>query len=148
MKEYSIMLAFSAGLLGVLQGTINSSIGKAQGQYVMIIGVSLIQIIVAAMLLRTGGPFSFSFAGVFSPRVLVSGALGVCIMFGVSKATGTIGALPVLVTLIAGQIVASAIMDHWGLMGLSRSPFTLQKLGSILVIAAGIYWLTKSQSSS
>ncbi|MBB6671950.1 DMT family transporter [Cohnella nanjingensis] len=141
---FSLLIAFLTGLLSVAQGAINASIGRGQGQYVMIIGVSLIQILAASLLLRiSGSPQQLT--AWFHPGMIVSGLLGVGIMFGVSKATGTAGALPVFVTAVAGQIAASAAMDHWGLMGLPRSPFTLQKLGSVLVIAAGIYWLLKSQ---
>ncbi|TVX96699.1 DMT family transporter [Cohnella terricola] len=148
MKEYSysLLLAFAAGMLTVLQGAINASIGRTNGQYAMIIGVSLVQVAMSMVLLRAGGSFP-TITSAFSPWMLVSGLLGVGIMFSVSKATGTAGALPVFVTAIAAQISASAVMGHWGLMGLPRSPFTLQKLGSMMLIAAGIYGLLKSQSS-
>ncbi|MEK0317263.1 DMT family transporter [Cohnella sp. 56] len=141
----SVAIAFATGLLSVAQGTINASIGKAQGQYVMIVGVSLFQIAISLAMLRLGG--SAPRAAGFDPWMIVSGFLGVGIMFGIARATGTAGALPVFVTAVFGQLVASAIVDHWGLGGLPRSPITLQKLGSLATIAAGVYWLLKGQSN-
>lgn len=144
MKGYAInvLLAFSAGLLGVMQGAINAYVGKSQGQYGMIIGVSAAQIIVAALILWRMKPVPLHAS--FIPWMLAAGFLGVGIMFGVSFATGSIGALPVFIAIMAGQIIASAIMDHFGLLGLARSPFTVQKLGSILLILLGVLWLMKS----
>ncbi|MCC3372564.1 DMT family transporter [Cohnella sp. REN36] len=143
---FSVLIALLTGFLSVAQGAINVSIGRGHGQYVMIMGVSLVQILAAALLLRIFGSPQPA-ASWFHPGMIVSGLLGVGIMFGISRATAEAGALPVFVAAVAGQIAVSAAMDHWGLMGLPRSPFTLQKLGSVLVIAAGIYWLFKSQPS-
>lgn len=148
MREFGITLlfAFATGLLSVIQGAINATVGRTQGQYFMIIGVSLFQILTALLMLRLSGPISVTKPAAFIPWLLVSGVLGVCIMYGVSKAAGTIGALPAFVMAIAGQIAASAIVDQWGLTGLPRSPMTWQKLGSLLTIGAGILWLLKSDS--
>jgi len=48
------------------------------------------------------------------------------------------------VLLIFGQIVASALIDHFGWFGVTRSPLTLQKIGSLLLILTGVYCLIKS----
>ncbi|MGM0874796.1 MAG: hypothetical protein ACQEWV_08345 [Bacillota bacterium] len=79
----SVLLAFFAGILGALQGSINAQIGKVSGQYGMIIGVSLIQVIVASSILMKGGWNAF--ASVPSPWMVVAGALGVIMMFSVSS---------------------------------------------------------------
>lgn len=139
---FNIVLAFSAGLLLVIQGVMNAYIGKTQDQFAMIIGVSAAQIAAASFLMWRLKPVPLQFS--YVPWMLMAGILGVGIMFCVSYATGSIGALPVFVTVIAGQIVASAVMDHFGFMGLPRAPFTLQKSGSILVILLGVLWLIKS----
>ncbi len=149
MKEFgiSLLLALGTGLIIAAQGVINSSIGKAQGQMVMVIGVSLIQMLLALILLRVSGPLP-SFTGLLNPWILISGVLGVGIMYGVSMSVGSLGAVTGVVLVMTGQIVGSALLDHFGLLGLPKSPITWQKLGSILVIAAGIYMLLKSSPSS
>ncbi|QJD86412.1 DMT family transporter [Cohnella herbarum] len=140
----SLLLALSAGMLGVVQGIINAYIGKFLGQYGMIIGVSAVQILVASLVVWRvkSAPLELSMI----PWIIVAGMLGVGIMFGVSYATGAVGALPVFVLIIAGQIIASAIIDHFGFMGLPRNSFNLSKLGSILIIAAGVWCLMKSSN--
>lgn len=143
MKGYfiSVLLAFSAGLLGALQGTINAQAGKVFGQFAMIIGVSLTQVFIASMILMREGWSAF--APVFSPWMIVAGALGVIMMFSISSSISSIGTLPVFVLVILGQIIASALIDHFGLFGTTR-PLSLQKLGSIFVIMMGVFWLVKS----
>jgi transporter family-2 protein len=137
----SLLFAFFAGVLAATQGTINSLVGKTAGQYVMIIGVSLIQALLASLLLfRSGG----TLPGPILPWIMAAGIMGVGIMFGVSASIPTIGALTAFVLLILGQIVASALIDHFGWFGVTRAPITLQKIGSLLVILAGVYWLVKS----
>lgn len=142
-NNISFILAFSAGVLGVMQGMINAHIGKEQGQLVMIIGVSAVQIIVALLLVwrvKLAAPLDLQVI----PWMVIAGVMGVAIMFGTSFATGKIGTLPVFVLIIVGQMLASSIIDHFGVLGLPRNPITLPKIGSILLILMGVLCLVKS----
>lgn len=139
---FSFFMALSAGLLGACQGSINAHIGKVSGQYAMIIGVSLIQAIVAGLILLRHGYHSIAFG--FSPWMFAAGVLGVTMMFGVSSSISSIGASTVFVLVILGQILSSALIDHFGLFGAARMPLTPQKIGSILVIMSGVLWLIKA----
>jgi bacterial/archaeal transporter family-2 protein len=139
----SILLAFSAGILGAFQGTINSQIGKVSGQYGMIIGVSLVQAIVAGIILMKGGWHIAS--SLPSPWIIVAGGLGVIMMFSVSSSISSIGTLSVFILVISGQIISSSLIDHFGVFGPAR-PLTLQKIGSIVVIMIGVISLVKASS--
>ncbi|NQX70245.1 DMT family transporter [Paenibacillus alba] len=142
-NKFSLLLAFSAGLLGVTQGMINAYIGKIQGQYGMIIGVSAAQIALATFLLwrvKSAPPLQQQVI----PWMGIAGIMGVCIMFGVSYAAGKIGTLPVFVLIMAGQLIASTVIDHFGLMGVPQSPVNFAKLSSILLIMTGVLCLIKS----
>jgi len=137
----SLLLAFLAGVLAAIQGTINSLVGKTTGQYVMIIGVSLVQMVLAALFLFRGGG---ALPVTILPWIVAGGIMGVVIMFGVSASIPAIGAMTAFVLLIFGQIVTSALIDHFGWFGVTRSPLTLQKIGSLLLILTGVYCLIKS----
>lgn len=137
----SLLMAFTAGVFAATQGAINAFIGKSTGQFIMIIVVSLIQALSAVFfLLRSGGTLPLHMI----PWIIIAGVLGTGIMFGVATSVGNIGALTVFVLLILGQIAASAVIDHFGAFGAPRQPITLQKLGSLLVIMGGIFWLVKA----
>lgn len=143
MNSYvvSLLLAFAAGLFAAVQGAINAFIGKTTGQYIMIIGVSIVQVIVALFFYyRSGGVFAVQMI----PWMAIAGAMGVGIMYSVSASVGNIGTLLVFVLVILGQIVASTFIDHFGFFGTPRQPINLHKVGSLLVILAGVFWLVKS----
>lgn len=143
MSSYviSIMLAFSAGLIGAVQSSLNAWIGKEQGMFVMIMGVSLIQVLGASVMLRFYGFPSFSLQG--ASLIAIAGIMGITLMFGVSFAIGNLGALPASVLVIVGQILAAAVVNHYGLFGLPRAPFSMQKLFAVAVIAFGVYLMLK-----
>lgn len=136
-----ILLAFLAGMFGALQGTINAHIGKSSGQYAMIIGVSLIQVLVASIILLRGGWGAL--ASVSSPWMIVAGALGVVMMYCISTSIGSIGTLSVFVLVISGQIISSALINHFGILGIAQ-PLTLRKIISIGIIMIGVFSLIKS----
>lgn len=142
-KDIGYWLALNAGMLGVVQGALNATAGKAAGQYGMIVGVSFAQIAVASFLAWRTHAFHWVPVPVLS-AMAAAGLLGVFIMFGVSFSTGRIGAMPAFLLVTAGQIAASAVIDHFGLLGAARQPLTLHKAGSVLLIAAGVYGFMKS----
>lgn len=94
MSSYviSMILAFSAGLIGAVQSSLNALIGKEQGLFAMIMGVSLIQVLGAGVMLRIYGIPSFSLHG--ASLITIAGIMGITLMFGVSFAIGNLGALP------------------------------------------------------
>nr|WP_275901714.1 DMT family transporter [Paenibacillus sp. SYP-B3998] len=138
-----MFLALMAGSLGSIQGAINSYVGKSSGQYVMIVGVSLVQVIISLIIVVSRGEAKMVSTGP-ALWMLVSGLLGVFLMFAVSFSIGSLGTLPVYVLLILGQVLFSACMNHFGWFGTPQSPITLQKLGSILIILFGVFCLVKS----
>ncbi len=138
----SLVLAFAAGIFISSQSAINAQVGKSAGQYAMIVGVSLAQALVGGMILLRGGWGAFS--SLTSPWMLAAGILGVFIMFSISTSIGAIGTLPVFVLVVLGQVIGSALIDHFGMLGADRYPITPQKIGSLLVIMAGVYFLIKS----
>ncbi|MDR3539470.1 MAG: DMT family transporter [Desulfosporosinus sp.] len=138
----ALLLALSAGLLGVIQGAINSKLGKTAGQYEMIIGVSLAQAIVASIILLRNGWGVF--AAISSPWMILAGILGVGIMYGISSSIGSIGTLSVFLLMLLGQVIAASLIDHFGIFGSPQIPITPQKIGCILVIMLGIYGVIRS----
>lgn len=137
----SILLAFVTGLLFSVQFAINSQSGKNYNQYVMIIGVSLIQALLGSIMLffKKG-----NISGLFSPMILISGFLGVIIMYGFSYSIGNLGTLKVFATVLAGQVIASLIIDHFGFFDVPQNYMNLQRLISTVIIMFGVYVLVKS----
>ncbi|MFM7625110.1 MAG: DMT family transporter, partial [Gammaproteobacteria bacterium] len=49
-----------------------------------------------------------------------------------------IGALLLLALTVAGQMVASIIVDHYGLLGFAQQPVTTMRLIGVALLVAGI----------
>lgn len=139
---WSIIAAFAAGVCGATQGAVNAMLGKNTGQYAMVVGISLAQAAMAALLMLRGG--GGSFAGLLSPWLILAGALGVGIILGLSVSISSLGAVSVFVLVFAGQLVASTVIDYFGLFGVPRITVNPYKIVSILVILFGVYMLLKS----
>jgi bacterial/archaeal transporter family-2 protein len=66
--------------------------------------------------------------------------------FYVSTATFVgprIGALLLLALTLAGQMTASLVVDHFGLLGFAQHPITLTKIAGVALLVAGIVLVAK-----
>lgn len=66
------------------------------------------------------------------------GLMGVINICGNALLMPLIGAGTLMTLIIAGQLLCSMLLDHFGVLGLKRRPVTLTKLSSLIIIAAGI----------
>jgi bacterial/archaeal transporter family-2 protein len=140
---FSIILALIAGSLGSVQGTVNAAVSKTNGQYMMIAGVSLLQFVLSVGVLF----FRKDYAPVQTGSMVwmgLSAVMGVVIMFSVAYTVGGIGTMLAFILVIAGQIVTSAVVSHFGWLGSPQVPISLPKIGSLLLIIVGVVCLVKS----
>lgn len=134
MQNY--LMAF---LAGGLQSGMQSLNGELQA-YIGLFGVSLVThliggiLLLGYLLLRREkirlGPM---------PWYLYSaGVLGLTLVAGSSLCVARIG--PALTTCmsIAGQLAFSTLMDHFGWMGVRRTPFQAKRLPGLLVVLIGV----------
>ena len=75
--------------------------------------------------------------------VLLSGMLGFAVVASMAYMIPHIGAAPAVVLIVAGQLFIGSLLDHFGLFGLSSKPLDLQRVGGLLMVAAGV-WVTVS----
>lgn len=67
-----------------------------------------------------------------------AGLLGIGLLFINNRTIVSLGATLTVSLGIAGQLVASAVIDHFGLFGLERRPFRWKKLPGYALIATGL----------
>ena len=51
------------------------------------------------------------------PALLTAGALGACLVFAIAWLIPQVGAGPLMITLLAGQIIGGLLMSHFGWLG-------------------------------
>lgn len=72
------------------------------------------------------------------PLLLTAGVLGACLVFAIAWLIPQVGAGPVMITLLAGQVMGGLLMSHFGWLGSPTQPITVTKLLGVLVMIGGV----------
>ncbi|HKP36142.1 MAG TPA: DMT family transporter [Pyrinomonadaceae bacterium] len=68
----------------------------------------------------------------------IGGFCGFTIILVAAFVFPRIGAGPAVALMALGQAVAALAIDHFGVMGLSRAPVSLSRIGGFMLILAGV----------
>lgn len=79
------------------------------------------------------------------PWLLTAGALGACLVFAIAWLIPQIGAGPVMITLLAGQVLGGLLMSHFGWLGSPVDPITPMRLLGVAVMIGGVVLATFSK---
>jgi transporter family-2 protein len=77
--------------------------------------------------------------------LFTAGILGACLVFAIAWLIPQVGAGPVMITLLAGQVLGGLIMSHFGWLGSPVQPITWAKLAGVLVMIGGVTLATYSK---
>ena len=140
----SLLLALVAGVLLAIQAPTNAILGKASGSPVM---AAFISFVVGSLAL---GAVTFATTGrLFAPGLRqvpwyawAGGLYGAVFVAVAAFAAPRIGVGVLLTAAVAGQLAAAILLDHYGLLGLSRHPATLTRIAGVLLVFAGA-WLVR-----
>jgi transporter family-2 protein len=76
-----------------------------------------------------------------------AGASGIVLTFLNNWTIGVLGVTVALTAGILGQILASAVIDHFGLFGIKKRPFRMYKAAGFFLVAAGILVMTAGKGA-
>ena len=132
-------LALAAGLAGSVQAAVMGRFGERVGSlealtwaFLLSAGAALVALVVAR---RGLGGLSDAWS---APKWLWLGALmGTFIVFTITFTSPRIGTTATIALLVAGQLVAAAAIDRYGLFGFERIALTWPRGLGILLLAAG-----------
>jgi bacterial/archaeal transporter family-2 protein len=71
------------------------------------------------------------------PILLTAGGLGACLVFAIAWLIPQAGAAPVMITLLAGQVIGGLVMSHFGWLGSPMQPVTMIKIAGVALMIAG-----------
>ena len=134
-----ILLALGAGALLPLQALLNGRLGSAiasplwasMGQNI----VGTVAMVGVVLLARASPPAAGQLAG--APLwSWIGGALGALYVLCALVATPRLGATRAAAAIIAGQLVASVLLDQFGVLH-DRRPASLQTIGGVLLLSLG-----------
>ncbi len=72
------------------------------------------------------------------PALLTAGALGASLVFAIAWLIPEVGAGPLMIMLLAGQIIGGLVMSHYGWLGSPVDRITLTKLAGVALMIAGV----------
>jgi bacterial/archaeal transporter family-2 protein len=148
-----VLLALIAGVAVPIQFAANTRLGQAAGGPVtsatisFFIGTAVLLVVVAGILLVGRGESPALPGATDIPWwAWTGGFLGAFYVSMSIVLTPRLGASLTIGFIIGGQMIASIVLDHFGLLNLPTSPVTLPKLGgAILVIIGAIIVLSSRQ---
>ena len=77
------------------------------------------------------------------PILLTAGVLGACLVFAIAWLIPQVGAGPVMITLLAGQVLGGLLMSHFGWLGSPVEPITVTKIVGVAVMIGGVVLATR-----
>lgn len=136
------LMALCAGLGITLQTTLNAQLAKGVGGDS--VAAALFSFTAGALCL---GIYSLIRGGIVASLIaipaqpwwsLLGGLLGASALLSYVVLAPKVGLSALLGLAIAGQIISSLFIDHFGLLGATERPVSLIKLGGLIVMLAGL----------
>jgi transporter family-2 protein len=148
MKLIFAALAVVAGIAVAFQGATNQGLLKSAGIGPALV-VNTVVVLIGAMglWLVTGAKTTF-FPGSASWTLYLGGVFGFIIIAAAVLVFPRLGAAYAIALMVCGQCLAAMIIDHFGLMGMERSPATLQRVIGVGLVAAGVVVFRLSSSAA
>lgn len=138
---FPLMLAAGAGVSIVVQQALNAKVRGAldsaawAGFASYLVGLACMAVFV--VMLREPWPTPAAMARI--PWWAWSGGLFGAIFIGLSvELVPIIGAATFIALLVAGQMAASVVFDHYGLLGLAQRPIDLPRVIGVCLLIAGV----------
>jgi transporter family-2 protein len=79
-----------------------------------------------------------------NPLLLTAGAMGATLVFGIAWIIPQIGAGPMTLMLLGGQILSAMVLSHFGWLGSPVQPITLTNIIGATVMFGGIFLATRT----
>ena len=128
-------------LFTLLAGACQSAMGSLNRMLTDYVGMFGMSLVVHAV----GGILLILYMKLFVHEKLYSaGFFGIFLVVTSSYCIGVLGVSVVTCLSVTGQLVISAVIDHFGWFGVPRIPFNLKRLPCFALILAGLIIITLS----
>jgi len=132
-----IISGVAVGLQSPLASMITQRLGMLESIFIIHLGGALL---VSIPLIFIGGGNLGNWRSL-PWYALAAGSLGLIVVGGVSFMIPRVGVATAITLIIAGQLVISSVLDHYGLLGVHIRPMDMQRIFGLLVVFIGA-WLT------
>ena len=129
------------GALLAMQPLLNARVAGAAGHAVygalFSVLVSSLSLLTVVLVLRLPLP---DLRGIASqpPWALTGGIIGALVVLSALIATPRLGAATTVMLFIAGQLLCSLLLDHYGVLGVPEHPINLARVLGVICLIAGV----------
>lgn len=146
-----LLMALFAGAVLPFQAAANATVGRALEHWLWgaftSLTVSSLVVITALLILRV--PMPDLGKALQGPWWLwIGGVLGAFYVAAAAALIPRLGTAGFLVLVVAGQIITSVVVDHFGLMGVPSKPINLARVAGVVLILAGVFLVQGTWASS
>lgn len=147
MQVLFVLLAALSGTLVPVQAGVNASLRGFFPNAIFaaianfLVGLAILSI--AALMMQTGPP-SFQAIAKVPWWCWLGGLMGACLVLAGVILSHRLGAATFVACIILGQLTASVICDHYGLVGFPVHPANLQRILGIGLLAGGVVLIRTS----
>lgn len=144
-RLFALLIATVSGVTMALQGSLNAALGKVIGLLEATFVVHVVGLLLVSALLFGFGLGDGNLAYFNKPPwyYYLGGVLGVIIVYTVVRAIPPLGVAVATTAIIVGQVFTAALVDHLGLFGLNKIPFTWHRVAGTVLMAGGAWLLLK-----
>ncbi|EIJ81381.1 hypothetical protein PB1_00510 [Bacillus methanolicus PB1] len=131
---FALLGGIAIGLQAVINGGLGKKVGAVEGAFIsFVIGTLALFFVVIFF-----GKGNISAVSNVPKWQLVGGLLGALYVFIMVLVVPKIGVAPALITVIAGQLLIGAVIDHFGLFGGIKMPLDFKKILAIFMLFGSI----------
>ncbi|WP_349408329.1 DMT family transporter [Pseudalkalibacillus sp. SCS-8] len=143
MNWIIIITVFMGGVAVAVQASINGGLGKQigviEGAFLSFL-IGTVSLLIIMLLFGKGNVFQVSTVPKWQ---LIGGILGAFYVYTMVLSVPKIGVAAALVTVIAAQLIASSLIDHFGLLGMKQIPIDGQRIVGFILLLAALFLITK-----
>lgn len=143
MKGLFVFAALFGGMMIGIQTPINGTLGKRIGGIegaLVSFTIGLMCLTIAVLVFGQGNLREV----VTVPKpFLIGGALGAIAVTCSILAVQRIGVAGTLSAAIVGQLLVGIIIDHYGLLGVTRTPLDVFRVFGVLLMISGLYFVLR-----
>jgi len=141
---FAIVMALCGGIAVAIQGPLASLTGREVGA----LGSGLIlhlsgAVIAGILVLSTGWHVMAGWTHVPWYALLGTGATGVVVIAAFSLSVPKLGMTATASLIIASQLVAASLLDHFALLGLAQRPLSPIRIAGMAVLLLGAWMILR-----
>lgn len=133
-----LILPIIAGLAIALQAAFSGKISTKVGSLETVVLIHFFGLVVALIIYMIRGNATFGFLKDINLLVVIAGSLGVLIIFFLTKSFVVNGASTTITISVVVQLIVSKTIDHFGILGVERSPVNMYQLLALIIIISGV----------